>query len=321
MKTKGGFIIERKKSRKYQLTINNPLDKGMTHDEINGIMQKHPYVYYCLCDEIGESQTPHTHIYVCFENAVYFETLKKRFPQAHIEKALGSSQENRDYIRKEGKYENSEKKETNIIETFEEYGKMPLDKATKNEKVTEQVLNMVKDGCSIAEIIMTFPSFSIKIPQIEQMRQTLIEDNVKDVWRTLEVVYIYGDTATGKTRYVMEKHGYSNVYKITNYKNPFDGYRNEDVILFDEFRDSLPLKDMLQYLDGYPCRLPARYTDRYACFTKVYMVSNIPLDEQFISIQNTEVTTWNAFVRRITKMLRFERNGLIIDEVPECYIK
>ena len=150
---KGGETLQKAKntrSRKYQLTINNPVEKGYTHEKIRAVLAENPPVYYCMCDETGENGTPHTHIYVCYRNAVYFSSMKKRFEGAHIETALGSSQENRDYIRKEGVYANSPKKETNHIETFEEFGEMPLDKATKNETMSEQILQMIEDGCSNA---------------------------------------------------------------------------------------------------------------------------------------------------------------------------
>lgn len=122
------------KSRKYQLTINNPQEANITHETINTIMKEIKWVYYCLCDEIGEQKTPHIHIFFVCENAIRFSTLKKLFPTAHIESAIGSCKENRDYIRKEGKYLNSDKKETNMPETFEEYGEMPLDRVKKFEK-------------------------------------------------------------------------------------------------------------------------------------------------------------------------------------------
>lgn len=39
------------------------------------------------------------------------------------------------------------------------------------------------------------------------------------------------------------------------------------------------MKHMLNYLDGYPLMLPSRYADKAACYTEVYLVSNIPLEE------------------------------------------
>lgn len=301
--------LQNSRSRKYQLTINNPTEKGYDHERICNVLNDSKPLYYCLCDETGENGTPHTHIYVYYENAVYFSTMKNRFPEAHIETALGSSQENRDYIRKEGKYLNSEKKETNHSETFEEYGEMPLDKSAKNETVSEQVLQMIEDGCSDADILSRFPSCYMRLPHIERTRQTLLEERYKRKPRDVKVHYIYGETGTGKTRGVMEKYGYENVYKITNYEHPFDMYKGEPVILFDEFRSGIILADFLQYIDIYPCRLPARYADKIACFTEVYIVSNISLWEQYPNIQLEQPQSWNALIRRITDITHYTRNN------------
>lgn len=309
---KGGETLQKAKntrSRKYQLTINNPVEKGYTHEKICAILAENPPVYYCMCDETGENGTPHTHIYVCYRNAVYFSSMKKRFEGAHIETALGSSQENRDYIRKEGVYANSPKKETNHIETFEEFGEMPLDKAAKNETVSEQVLQMIADGCSNAEILLKYPSCFTRLSHIEQTRQTLLEERYKRKHRDVKVHYIYGETGTGKTRDVMEKYGYENVYKITNYEHPFDRYNGEPVILFDEFRSGIAFADFLQYIDIYPCRLPARYADRIACFTEVYIISNVSLWKQYPNIQLEQINSWNALIRRITDITHYTRNN------------
>lgn len=309
---KGGETLQKAKntrSRKYQLTINNPVEKGYTHEKIRSILAENPPVYYCMCDETGENGTPHTHIYVCYRNAVYFSSMKKRFEGAHIETALGSSQENRDYIRKEGVYANSPKKETNHIETFEEFGEMPLDKAAKNETVSEQVLQMIADGCSNAEILLKYPSCFTRLSHIEQTRQTLLEERYKRKHRDVKVHYIYGETGTGKTRDVMEKYGYENVYKITNYEHPFDRYNGEPVILFDEFRSGIAFADFLQYIDIYPCRLPARYADRIACFTEVYIISNVSLWKQYPNIQLEQINSWNALIRRITDITHYTRNN------------
>lgn len=320
------------RNRKYQLTFNNPLEYGYTHENINNIMKNFNYLYYCLCDEIGTKEhTQHTHLYFVCEHGIRFNKVKKLFPSSHIEIAKGSSQDNRDYIRKEGKYINSEKKETNIIETFEEYGILPLDKIEKNLNVSCQVLEMIDNGCSNNEIIHRFPSYTTKIPQLNQARQAIKFDEYKNVWRDVEVIYISGDTDTGKTRSVMEKYGYENVCKITNYKNPFDNYNGQDVILFDEFRSSLPLAEMLQYLDGYPCPLPCRYADKMACYTKVYIISNIDLNEQYPNVQVVEPKSWNAFIRRINQVrkltnsddLPFTSNGAtcIIELSPKDFTK
>ena len=75
----------------------------------------------------------------------------------------------------------------------------------------------------------------------------------------------------------MEKYGYSNVFRVTDYIHPFDSSKNHSVIIFEEFRSSLKIQDMLNYLDGYPCELSARYNNKTACYLEVYIISNILL--------------------------------------------
>lgn len=60
----------------------------------------------------------------------------------------------------------------------------------------------------------------------------------------------------------MEKHGYGNVYRVTDYNHPFDRYNQEPVLCLNEFRSSLQIGDVLDYLDGYPLALPARCANR-----------------------------------------------------------
>ena len=115
----------------------------------------------------------------------------------------------------------------------------------------------------------------------------------------LKVYYIWGKSGTGKTSGILDAHGDENVYRVTNYKHPFDGYAGESVILFDEFRSSLPLADMLEYLDIYPVSLPSRYADKVACYETAYIVSNYPLEKQYPEVQRDCPEDWAPFMRRI----------------------
>jgi len=99
----------------------------------------------------------------------------------------------------------------------------------------------------------------------------------------------------------MDKYGYGNCYRVTDYKHPFDTYDGQDVIIFEEFRGGLKHGDMLNYLDGYPLLLPCRYFNRQACYTKVFIITNIPPDAQYLNVDDA---SRNAFFRRITKIVR-----------------
>ena len=290
--------------RKFQLTFNHPQEHGFDHETIQHILQDiSGIVYWCMCDE--EASTYHTHLYVAFEHAKEFSMMQRRFYGAHIEAAKGTHRENRDYIRKEGKWRDSDKSETNMPETFEESGELP-EESDRRVKQTEAIFALVESGASNAEIMRECPSAMLHLPRIEQARQTLLEETYRKEFRKLTVEYIWGETGVGKTRSVMEKHGYENVFRVTNYAHPFDGYTGQDVIVFDEFRSSLPLSDMLCYLDGYPLTLPCRYANRVACYTKVYILSNIPLDKQYPNVQLEEPASFDALKRRLTSVYQMQ---------------
>ena len=275
---------------------------GLTHDVIKQILEQFPSCeYWCMCDEIGEHGTLHTHLYTSFTNAVMFSTMQRRFYGAHIEIVKGTHRENRDYVRKEGKWLDSKKAETNLPETFEESGELP-EEPDRRVKQSEAILAMVEAGASDSEIMRAYPSAMNHLKNIEQARQTLLEEKYGVDWRTVEVTYIWGETGVGKTRSVVEKYGYKNVFRVTNYTHPFDGYKGQDVILFDEFRSSLKFSDMLAYIDGHPVMLPCRYADKVACYTKVYIISNIPLEKQYPLVQAEEPAGYAAFRRRIEEV-------------------
>ena len=285
--------------RKYQLTFNNPIDHDFGHDVIRNIVQNFSScTYWCMCDEIGEQGTYHTHLYMAFPNPMEFTTMQTRFYGAHIEPAKGTHQQNRDYIRKEGKWLDDAKHETNLPDTFEESGELPPE-PNRRQKQAEAIYEMICDGATDAEILREYPTAMSRLTHIGQTRQTLLQEKYRKEWRELETTYLWGSSGVGKTRRIMEHYGYENVFRITNYAHPFDGYQGESVIVFEEFRSSLPIADMLNYLDGYPLSLPCRYADKVACFTTVFIVSNIPIEEQYISTQQNEPETYNAFRRRI----------------------
>ncbi|MCL2190170.1 MAG: replication protein [Defluviitaleaceae bacterium] len=309
------------KGRKWQITINNPLEHGFDHERIRTALDNlKSTLYWCMADEQGaEEHTPHTHIYAQFTSPVRFSTLKNAFPPAHLERAYGTAQVNRDYIAKTGKWENSEKAETSINGSFEEWGEMPIEQQG-GFSVEAIIIERILDGATNAEILREFPDYLRGMRDVENVRQMLKAEEYRNKWRTLETTYIYGTTGLGKTRHVMEGYGYSNVYAVNNYKHPFDLYANENVMLFDEFDSKIRIQDINNYLDGYPISLPARYNNKQACYERVYIISNLPLTEQYKHEQSMYPTIWEAFLRRIHKVLHFMPNGTRREYLTADYI-
>lgn len=288
------------RSRKWLVTINNPVDKGFDHNAIKAqLLLFKNCVYWCMSDEIGkDGGTYHTHIFICCSGAVRFSTLKKRFTGAHFDVCKGTALDNKNYVFKEGKWSNTEKEDTRVDGMQEEWGECPVERQGQRNDIND-LYAMIKDGLSNYEIIESSPQYMLNLDKIERCRQVVQDEKYKSTWRELQTMYVYGQTGAGKTRTIMELYGYEHVFRVTDYEHPFDGYKGQDVIVFEEFRSSMRIGDMLNYLDGYPVELRCRYANKVACYTKVYLVSNIPLTEQYRDIQDTQSETWNAFLRRI----------------------
>lgn len=287
----------------YQLTINNPMDYGYTHDEIKKrlIVNFTTLKYFCMADEIGEHGTPHTHIYIFFTSRVRWSKVKKHFPEAHIEFANGLPQSNVDYIKKTGKWEQTAKSETSVKGTYEEWGEFPKRKGKMQDM--EELYLLIINGYTNAEIIASNPDYIREIDKLDKVRTMYMQDYYKNKRRLdLNVVYISGATGSGKTRGILDRHGDGEVYRVSDYQHPFDGYNCQQVMCFDEFRSQLRISDMLNYLDIYPIELPARYANKFACFNTVYIVSNWSLEQQYREIQNEDPESWKAFLRRIKQI-------------------
>ena len=303
-------------AKKFLLTINNPQTCGMTHEEIINRAQKFNPEYFCLSDEVGASGTPHTHVFIYSASPMRFSTMKKRFPTAHIDKAMGSSQSNREYILKEGKWADTDKSETRVEGSFQEFGEIPNEADEKSPKLA-RLIQWIKDGLSNEEILQQDPSFALKTRDIDVLRQELKFSEYTGKNRSIRVHYIFGDSGTGKTRSIFEKHPASDICRITNYgtkgRVQFDAYRGQPVLVLEEFRSQIPISDLLNYLDIYPLMLPARYYDRVACYTEVYITSNIPLEQQYPDLQKSQSETWNALLRRIHTVTEYRCGGIIIE--------
>lgn len=309
-----------------QVTCNNYTEKGLSSDRIKEIMQRWKTEYFCFCFETGEQGTDHFHLYIKFVHPQSTKTISAAFGNAHIEVIRTStSKQNRDYIRKEGAYLDSEKKETNHIETFYESGECP----DENHEIQgrrsdiELMLSMVEDGASNLEIVKAIPSMAMQIPSVDKYRQVYWEGQGKE-FRHMTVWYIYGKTRTGKTSYVYQTHDASEIYSVIDYKgtgiwDQYDTARTR-VLLLDEYRSALPFSLILALCDGQPLTLNCRYANRVCLHDTVYIVSNIPLLEQYPNIQREEPDSWEAFLARINRIRHYYDVGKYRDYTVDEYL-
>ncbi|MDE6607251.1 MAG: hypothetical protein K2K54_05785, partial [Lachnospiraceae bacterium] len=80
----------------------------------------------------------------------------------------------------------------------------------------------------------------------------------------------------------------------------FDDYRNNSVLLFDEFYSQLSIQQMLNLLDNKITKLPCRYENKFNISDTIILTSNNRFEQQYIDEQTENSETYTAFCRRFT---------------------
>lgn len=218
------------------------------------------------------------HLHCVFESSKTFRplsVLKRLFPKIHIEPTKGNKKDVEDYVNKRGKFEEKGEKVIASAQVGEIIGKQ----GSRSDllKLDEIKRLIFEENKTPRELFFEYPQAlkserAVKWFYYEKRRQeTPLE-------RSVYVVWLCGRTGCGKSHtYVRlcEEHGEDNVYRVSDYTNPFDNYMGQDIVFFDEFRGQFRLADFLMYLDKYRQELRARYSNNYALWTKVYISSPV----------------------------------------------
>lgn len=313
------------------LTINNPLP-DFSHEKIYDIVYsskafRNAPVYMCLSNEIGENSTPHTHILLCFAYSIRFSTVQKAFSaKAHIDALRGTISQTADYIAKRGtKWENDKKHDTQVDDNFEktgqssfhEYGKMPASTSGKKLDMAE-LYNYIRDGYTDAEILEINKDWLFHINKIREARSVILagenakQENSRVNRRTVHKYYYYGNVEQA-IDFIYQIHSNELIYVVPEYKNPFDRYDGQKVIIFPYFEGQIKLSDMMLLSSGLTSTLSARYSSGYGCFEHVYLVSLEHIDNLYGLEQSNRKSTWMTFQKSFEQILHFHNNKVDVD--------
>lgn len=178
-----------------------------------------------------------------------------RSKKLHMEPCRGDEDDNEKYCKKDGQYH-----------TLGKY-------ITQGQRLDlEGLKDLIDTGGDLQDVadknIQAFCQYNRGINQYIQMA----EKKRRTAWRAVEVIHLYGETGTGKTRTAMAD---GTPYKIqASQLSWWDGYNGESTIVIDEYDNDIPLTQLLGILDGYQLRLPIKGGFTYAAWTKVYITSN-----------------------------------------------
>ncbi|MEM0173493.1 MAG: hypothetical protein QXI16_03185 [Sulfolobaceae archaeon] len=264
-----------------------------TKEEVIEKFSQLGYNYLIASIETAKTGQRHLQGYCELDNQMRFNTIKKALGGIHFEVRKGTQKQAIDYVVKLGTtYDDG----STIESLYINEGEPKLQKEDTSRTDIEDFVYAIQEGKNDFELLTEYPrQFLLYQNKIQTIRNTMLEQKYARTFRELYVEYIYGGAGTGKSKYVFDN--YPDAYKVNSYHSgAFDGYRNEDVLVLEEFRGNFPLSLLLQILDGYPLRLPARFNDKQACYTKVFIISNIALEEQYPNIDDKSLM---ALYRRI----------------------
>lgn len=194
-----------------------------------------PELEYLLVGPLEHAPTTgaaHRHGLIIFKKKQRPSAVRRLFPNVHFETVRGTLTEARDYCLKEGG------------PAHLELGSIDL---SEKKKISDKVALALKDT-SLRELFDMYPGYVMNnYLKLEAMQARMAKWESKHTPRT--VIWIYGDTGVGKTRYGSELFPDA---PILDYVDPFmHGYNLEKVVILDELRYDVPLRTLLRLTDRY----------------------------------------------------------------------
>lgn len=282
------------KVSRWTITINSPIDPPPLWDP-----SKMAYLVYGL-EKAPTTGHQHWQTYCRFSNRCKLQAVKNTFKNQsiHAEPSKGNEQSNRDYCLKDG------------CRTAE-FGLYDGGQGVQGRRSDlEDVAKQIKEGKTLKEIAEVNPVQYIKFSRgIRELQLQLQPAPPKE--RPIKVIVYWGPTGTGKTHRVMNKH--EEVYIVSPGRSPWDSYNGQDVIFFDEFSDSdWDVNQMLKYLDKWRVELSARYNNKFANWSKVYIASNEDPHDFYKFLPQSKR---DAFFRRLSEIHHITTYPTLLDRM------
>lgn len=270
------------RARRFALTFYNEPD-----------FDEHEDIAYFVA---GEEKCPktgkiHFQSYISLNKRYSLKALKTLVGDqtVHIEKCKGNEQQNIAYCKKDD-------------DIYREFGS-PKKQGKRTDIIA--LRDHFKGGKRLREAI---EDDSMANTVAKHMRFARMVELMYSKPRTqMTELYIYwGVSGAGKSHKAQEDAGPGAYYKPLGKDSQWwDGYEQNESIIIEDFRGEIPLSTLLRLADKYPMRVPVK--GGYCNFDsrKIYITSNIDIDEWFNTSQKGYDASIKALKRRITKKIHF----------------
>lgn len=264
------------RSRAWCFTINN----YTLVDEMH-VRDVSAEAEYLICGkEKGDQGTEHLQGYVYFKNARTFNSVKKKIPRAHIEKARGDAKANREYCSKES--------------IWLEEGDMPA----QGERVDlYEIRDSIVAGEKVDNIAMEKPHIYHKYGRtLNKLEDLVMRNKFRTEMTTCE--WIWGPTGTGKSHRAFEGYTPSTHYVVPDDNGWWDAYAQQDIVILNDFRGWIPYNVLLQLIDKYPMTVKRRGREPMP-FTSKHIIITSSLKPEEIYKHRVEEDSIEQLLRRI----------------------
>ena len=186
----------------------------------------------------------------------------------------------------------------------------------KGDARLEEIVSMIDD-----EEIRQY-NIHEKISMLEYTKYKRVIDTcfeyrakkLKGMNRSMEVVYIQGESGCGKTTYakeLAEGKGYK-PFISSGSNDILDGYEGEECIILDDLRpSSLGLSDLLKMLDNNTSSsVKSRYRNKILECRLIVITTVLPLEEFFKNVFENESEPIVQFKRRCRTLIKMDKDKM-----------
>lgn len=270
--------------KSWSFTINNYNDSDIK------LLDDLEVSYIVYGKEVGELGTPHLQGFVTFRKSTRLPALKKIHPTAHWEPAKAEDAA-ANYCMKDKEYTIRDNREpgrrSDMIQFIEKIKETGL-----QEAVEEFPREYVKYHSG-------FDKLALRICKTKERQPPT-------------VIWLYGDTGAGKTRYVYDHHPLDDIWQSGTNLKWYDRYHGQPVALLDDFREkNIEFSFLLRLLDRYPLTVEVKGGTTIWSPQIIYITSSRSPEHMYVA--NGEDN--QQLLRRITHIVECRFGAEI--EIPD----
>lgn len=283
----------RMKNRAWMMTLYSSPEHDWDEESIDAIMKAHGWKWCGQAEEGHEKHHKHFQLYVEAPNPIVGSSLSKAFFHAHVEPRRGTRAEAFAYCVKE---------DTRVDGPFFHGINAGMIASGGQGKRNDLAIvrDLVNDGATFNDL-MNHGDDAVQrvLASKAQYVRDLISAHQYELGskqRDVRVSYVYGAPGVGKTSSVLSM--FPDAYRVKSYRHPFDSYNGQSTLILDEYSGQIDFHELMNMLDRYPYECEARYYNRWALWTRVIIISNLPPTKEAL-YPDVFDSKWPGFIRRI----------------------